>query len=209
MGFRSQASVSGKSRRIPHITPAHRRAAAQALSCLDADYADDWSENTQRCEAERDPDNAPLMRPSVIKACQSLGDLPAIGLRCACGHAIGYLAVGKGPIGMLVVDAPSRQRPQQRAGGWRDLAPVGNEAKADGGFLLGSWDSWLRFESGGTLTASRVQGALGNAGQRREFTCQACGTIHRVRQVGLMRLLLRATADGHGEVRLGRLPGTA
>jgi hypothetical protein len=110
---------------------------------------------------------------------------------------------------MLVVDAPRRQKPQQRAGGWRDLAPVGNEANADGGFLLGPWDSWLRSESDGTITASRVQGVLGNAGQRREFTCKGCGTVHRVKQVGLMRLLLRATADGQGEVRLGRLPGTA
>jgi len=200
-----------------------RRLAREALSELNAELPDEspaqllggssaWGESwVASVEAERDPANAPTMRPHVIAPCQELRDHPALRLRCTCGRGLDFLALASFATGVLVVSSPRRLPKKRRGGGTLDLAAVtGDDPEA--GWALLPWEASMRNRSAAHKTAFESDpiqlvlgegaGLIGDTAKRQTFICKGCGATHTFQNITLLRLLLRAIAAEEQEVRL-------
>ena len=164
-------------------------------------------------EAERDPANAPVMRPHVIAPCQALRTHPALRLHCTCGRGMDFLALAALATGVLVVSSPRLLPPKKRGGGPLDLAAVeGQDPEA--GWALIPWEASMRnrasvhqtvWESEPVHPGLGVQARIiGDSAKRQTFHCTGCGATHTFLNITLLRLVLQAIARGDRPVRLTR-----
>jgi len=208
-------------------TEDHRALAQMALDELDAPEPNRnpaqllggelrWDDRMVQFEAARDPDNAPTLRPHVIAPCQKFSQShPAIGLRCGCGKGLGFLAIGHFATGVLAITTSHRQAKKYRNGGLSDLALGPNGER----FVFIPWyqqqlAAKAQREKEFTTAVSpretiadlpNVGGVLGDLAHRQERQCPACNTRHLFKNVTLVRLYLKAVAEGRDEIILGQL----
>lgn len=202
--------------------------ARQALAELNADELDPspavlmggplaWGDSwIALMEAERDPANAPTMRPHVISPCQKLQSHPALRLRCSCGRGLDFLALASMPPGVIVVSSPRRLPKKLRRGGPNDLASVIEGADPQAGWALIPWEQSMRdrfathrssWQDGGEhFVLGEGAVLIGDAAKRQTFTCGACSANFTFVNVNLLRLVLETMANGDREVRLGGRP---
>jgi hypothetical protein len=174
-----------------------------------------WGESwVTKVEAERDPANAPTMRPHVIAACQELRFHPAMRLHCTCRKGLEYLALASLATGVLVVSSPELLPPKRRGGGPNDLGPVeGQDPEA--GWALTPWERSMRNRVAAHQSAWKDEpvhpilglgaGVMGDTAKRQIFICKKCGATHTFLNITLLRLVLQAIASDQRSVRLGGL----
>lgn len=197
--------------------------ARAALRELDAETPDEspaelmggplsWGESAvTMAEAERDPDNAPTMRPHVVAPCQKLQKHRALRLHCYCGKGLDYLALASLSTGVLVVSSPRLLPPKQRGGGPQDLGPLDGQ-HPESGWALIPWERSMRQREGAHVTAWRPESShpvlgdgafvLGDTAKRQTFICPKCGATHTFKNIRLLRLVLDAIVNGQPTVRL-------
>ncbi len=201
---------------------------------LTAAWEDPWVQVLVR----QDPANAATYRPHVIAACQALdrAGYRAPGVRCGCGYGLGFLALAPLPSGVSVLWERRRLPPKARRGGWRDLAGGASPGVREGGWNDLDDDMGSTLTEYGVLdwvvgkTGPMYQGSpfcpavpefqpypavapgvaiLDNpVAARQAYCCPRCGARHVRLNVHLVRAVLRAVADGTGEVVLGGAVGT-
>ncbi len=206
-----------------------RELARAALAELDAPEPDPspaqlmggmlaWGESrVAMVEAARDPANAPTMRPHVIAPCQKLQTHPALRLHCACGKGLDFLALAS-MNGVLVVSSPRRLVPKLRRGGPNDLATVeSNDPTRLWAFV--PWEHSMHERLGTHGTAWDVPdehpalgpgaSVMGDAAKRQLFSCPACGATHTFVNITLLRMVLRAMANGDRRIDIPGGPRAA
>jgi hypothetical protein len=204
--------------------------ARTALKELDAEHPDEspaqllggplaWGEGAvAMVEAERDPGNAPVMRPHVIAPCQKLQSQPALRLHCSCGKGLDYLALASLATGVLVVSSPTLLPPKRRTGGPGDLGPIGTD-DPEAGWALLPWEASMRDRAAAHQTSWDGEVphlalgdhavVIGDTAKRQTFYCGSCGATHTFRNIRLLRLFLKAISHGERKVRLGPAPEPA
>lgn len=216
--------------------PDFRAFAKAALAELDAPEPDPspaqlmggpvaWRESVVvNMEDERDPANAPTRRPHLVAACQALRSHPSLRLKCSCGRGLTFLAVAALATGVLVVSSDRRLPVKLRRGGVGDLVTVLSDDPTRPWSLV-PWEAAMRDRLGAHHTAWRSApvgpssrslapdglvaiGVVGDTAKRQAFICKDCGATPTVVNVSLLRLVLRAMADGERVVRLAS-PGLA
>jgi hypothetical protein len=187
-----------------------------------------WEDPSVQGRVRVDPANAASYRPHLIAACQQLAEAgyPVPGVRCSCGYGLGFLALEPLSTGVLAVWSRRRLVPKLRQGGLGDFAPLPSDQGEE--WQLGAFAMYLtraqldRYQEGPRTaaqperssmypTAERLVGLprgstrpILPAWERRQaFLCRRCGGHHRVLNVTLVGAILRAIADGSGEVVLG------
>jgi hypothetical protein len=171
-----------------------------------------WAENwTGQVEAERDPINAPAMRPHVIAPCQELRHYRAMRLHCRCGKGLDYLALIT-LNGVLVVSSPRLLPPKLREGGPLDLGPI-DDSDPGARWTYARWERMMRDRSAVHRTAyeppaihaalGEGAGVVGDSAKRQWFTCNNCGATETFSNITLLRMFLEAIADGEGKVQIG------
>jgi hypothetical protein len=170
-----------------------------------------WGHWLTRVEADRDPANAPAMRPHVVAVCQQLSRYPAIRLHCTCGRGLDFLALAPFATGVLVVSSPSRLPKKLRSGGGVDaLAPID---PSEDSWSLTFWEQHMQQRAADAKHATSwdnppahaVLGPeaslVGDSAKRQTFTCTGCGATRTFKNVTLLRLVLQAIAAGERHVR--------
>jgi len=212
---------------VPAQRPDSKRLARAALAELNAPEPDRtpaqlmggqlaWGESwVTMVEADRDPANAPTMRPHVIAACQQLREHPALRSRCKCGKPLDFLALAAFSTGVLVVSSPKLLPEERRGGGVLDFAPV-DDSPPECGWALLPWEDLMRQRAARHRTAWHSDshpflgpgaGVIGDTAKRQVFECApGCGAVHVFRNATLLRLVLQAIADGSDEVVFGDKP---
>ena len=197
--------------------------ARAALEELDADTPNEapamllggplaWGDSqVAQVEAERDPSNAPVMRPHVIGPCQKLRSQPALRLHCSCGKGLDYLALATLATGVLVVSSPTLLPFRRRTGGPGDLGPIGKD-DPEAGWAFIPWEASMRDRAASHQTAWNGETphlalgdnavVMGDTAKRQTFHCGNCGATHTFLNIVLLRLVLRAIAAGERKVRL-------
>lgn len=163
----------------------------------------------------RDPANAACCRPHVMSACQRLDQLGygAPGLRCACGHGLGFISIPALSTRAQVAWSGRRLPPRLRGGAWRDFAPIDNDFDPRAAALYAPWtmDSWevaLATGKSGPRTAAQTAGISGDRASRQTFTCRRCRASYTQLNVTLLRMVLQAISEGADEVTFGTPAGT-
>ena len=161
-------------------------------------------------EADRDPANAPTMRPHVIAPCQKLQSHPALRLHCSCGKGLEFLALAS-LNGVLVVSSPQRLLPKLRGGGPNDLATVESDNPTRPWAFV-PWERSMRTRLATHRGAWEVPpehaalgpgaGVMGDAAKRQVFDCPACGASHTFVNITLLRMVLRAMEAGNHRVEI-------
>lgn len=171
-----------------------------------------WGESrVTEIEAERDPSNAPVMRPHVVAPCQKLQSQPALRLHCTCGKGLDYLALATLSTGVLVISSPTLLPPKRRTGGLGDLGAIGTD-DPEAGWALIPWQESMRDRAAAHHTSWNEVGphpalgdnavVLGDAAKRQTFSCEICRATHTFKNIQLLRLVLRSIESGDRKVRL-------
>jgi hypothetical protein len=203
--------------------PTPSELARAALKELDAEDVDTspaelmggtlaWGESSvAMIEAERDPSNAPAMRPHVIAPCQKLQSQPALRLHCTCGKGLDYLALASLTSGVMVISSPTLLPPKRRTGGPGDLGPIGTD-DPEAGWALLPWEASMRDRAATHQTSwnSDVPHfalgenviVVGDTAKRQTFHCEHCGATPTFKNIQLLRLVLKAVEIGERKVRL-------
>lgn len=201
-----------------------RNLARQALAELDAPEPNlelaqlmggplAWGESwVAMVEAERDPANAPTMRPHVIALCQGLSKHPALRLKCTCRKGLDYLALASMATGILVVSSPTLRSPNERGGGPNDLGPVDGQSPGAGWALI-PWERSMRSRAAAHQTSWQDKpdhpvlgvkvGIVGDTAKRQVFNCSKCGATPTFLNITLLRLVLQAIAADQRSVWVG------
>jgi hypothetical protein len=199
--------------------------AREALAELDADEPDlspaelmggttAWGDSdswVRQAEAARDPANAPTMRPHVVAPCQKLQSHSALRLHCTCGRGLDFLALASLATGVLVVSSPRLLPPKQRRGGTQDLASV-DDKDPNRPWTFAAWEHMMSRRSAMHRSSWQAPpihpvlgpnaGVMGDTAKRQTFNCEGCGATHTFLNITLLRLTLKAIAEGKTEVRL-------
>ena len=212
MSFDSQVSPSEFARKAlaeldaeePNLTPAQLLGGPLA-------WGESW---VAMVEAERDPANAPTMRPHVIAACQGLRFHRAMRLHCTCRKGLDYVALATLASGVLVVSSPTLLPPKRRAGGPCDLGPVEGQ-DPESGWALIPWERTMRNRVAAHQSAWKDEpihpvlgyevGIIGDSAKRQVFVCEKCGAAHTFLNITLLRLVLHAIAADQRSVWIGGL----
>jgi len=204
----------------------HSELAREALAELDAPEMNvspvelmggtlDWETNwVGQLEAERDPVNAPTLRPHVVAPCQALQKHPALRLRCRCGRGLDFLALASFATGVLVVSSPRRLPPRLREGGPNDLASVKESDPPTRRWSFMPWEALMlqrqaKHRSAWDATKEHPflgpdTRVIGDAAKRQIFECERCGAVHLFRNVTLLRMMLEAIAAGSRIVQINQ-----
>jgi hypothetical protein len=168
-------------------------------------------------EAQRDPDNARVMRPHVIAPCQQLQRHRAMRLHCTCGKGLDYLALASLSTGVMVISSPRLLPPKRRQGGPSDLASVIEGDDPEAIWALLPWEASMRQREAAHRTAWKApeshpvlppgSGVVGDTAKRQTFDCPKCGASHTFVNINLLRLVLQAIANGEPTVRLAPIKG--
>jgi hypothetical protein len=194
-----------------------RELARAALTELDAAESDRspaqlmggplaWGDNQVAVvEAQRDPANAPTMRPHVIAPCQKLQTHPALRLHCSCGSGLTFLALTSSTTGVTVVSSPLILPPKLRRGGMGDLVTVATYDPAN------PWTSpqtvmmrrcAANVHAFGRIISLTTLDFTSYSERRQRLTCDKCEATHTFLNITLLRLVLGAIAVGERKVRL-------
>jgi hypothetical protein len=173
-----------------------------------------WDHLLTQLEMDRDPGNAPALRPHVVAPCQQLRFQPALRLWGSCGHPLGYLALVS-MVGVLAVGSPRLLPPELRRGGAGDLASPNPDDGPEVEWTYDEWDRTMRRRAGGVRTSWQPDvhplgpniGIMGDVAKRQTFECRRCGAPETFRNVPLLRLVLHTLAACERSVRAGRRAG--